>query len=166
MNKITGVIASILNSHLRQLDPGRIDMENNNASGAVSFDVRSIHNHQNLRDDKKVNEFPSVSLALREIPGNDICVECGAPEPDWASLNLGILMCIECSGVHRNLGVHISKVHLLLKSLKHFSLPSCEFFSLLFLFLFSFDTSISSVQSLKNYVYCRYHYENYSRYVG
>ncbi|KAF5939522.1 hypothetical protein HYC85_023781 [Camellia sinensis] len=109
MNKITGVIASILNSHLRQLDPGRIDMENNNASGAVSFDVRSIHNHQNLRDDKKVNEFPSVSLALREIPGNDICVECGAPEPDWASLNLGILMCIECSGVHRNLGVHISK---------------------------------------------------------
>ncbi|XP_028096433.1 ADP-ribosylation factor GTPase-activating protein AGD4-like isoform X1 [Camellia sinensis] len=110
MNKITGVIASILNSHLRQLDPGRIDMENNNASGAVSFDVRSIHNHQNLRDDKKVNEFPSVSLALREIPGNDICVECGAPEPDWASLNLGILMCIECSGVHRNLGVHISKV--------------------------------------------------------
>lgn len=110
MNKITGVIASILNSHLRQLDPGRIDMENNNASGAVSFDVRSIHNHQNLRDDKKVNELPCVSLALREIPGNDICVECGAPEPDWASLNLGILMCIECSGVHRNLGVHISKV--------------------------------------------------------
>ncbi|KAL7163034.1 hypothetical protein ACSBR2_039185 [Camellia fascicularis] len=110
MNKITGVIASILNSHLRQLDPGRIDMENNNASGAVSFDVRSIHNHQNLRDDNKVNELPCVSLALREIPGNDICVECGAPEPDWASLNLGILMCIECSGVHRNLGVHISKV--------------------------------------------------------
>lgn len=30
--------------------------------------------------------------------------------PEWASLNLGILMCIECSGVHRNLGSHISKV--------------------------------------------------------
>ena len=47
-----------------------------------------------------------MSGFLREIPGNDICAECGAPEPDWESLDLGILMCIECSGVHRNLGVH------------------------------------------------------------
>lgn len=31
-------------------------------------------------------------------------------DPEWASLNLGVLMCIECSGVHRNLGSHISKV--------------------------------------------------------
>lgn len=31
-------------------------------------------------------------------------------DPDWASINLGILVCLECSGVHRNLGTHISKV--------------------------------------------------------
>ena len=52
----------------------------------------------------------SVPEILRGIPGNDVCAECGASEPDWASLNLGVLLCIECSGVHRNLGVHISKV--------------------------------------------------------
>lgn len=51
----------------------------------------------------------SVSTILRKIPGNDLCAECTTPNPDWASLNLGILLCIGCSGVHRNLGVHISK---------------------------------------------------------
>ncbi|EDO42956.1 predicted protein [Nematostella vectensis] len=48
--------------------------------------------------------------AIRAIPGNNICVDCGAPNPDWASLNLGALMCIECSGVHRNIGTHVSRV--------------------------------------------------------
>jgi Arf-GAP/GTPase/ANK repeat/PH domain-containing protein 1/3 len=32
------------------------------------------------------------------------------PDPDWASINLGVLICIECSGVHRQLGSHISRV--------------------------------------------------------
>ena len=31
-------------------------------------------------------------------------------DPDLASLNLGALMCIECSGIHRNLGTHLSRV--------------------------------------------------------
>uniref|UniRef100_A0A0N5ANW4 PH domain-containing protein n=1 Tax=Syphacia muris TaxID=451379 RepID=A0A0N5ANW4_9BILA len=48
--------------------------------------------------------------ALRELPGNDECADCGEPKPDWASLNLGTLICIECSGIHRNLGSHISRV--------------------------------------------------------
>ncbi|GFZ15870.1 ARF-GAP domain 2 [Actinidia rufa] len=111
MNKITGVIASLLNSHLRQLHPGRTGMETNNARGGISFDVRSLDSHENIPDDLKVNEVACVSSILREIPGNDLCAECDSPEPDWASLNLGILMCIECSSAHRNLGVHISKVH-------------------------------------------------------
>lgn len=42
------------------------------------------------------------------------CVDCGSAHPEWASLNLGAVMCLECSGVHRSLGVHISKVRSLI----------------------------------------------------
>ncbi|XP_041496530.1 arf-GAP with GTPase, ANK repeat and PH domain-containing protein 3 isoform X1 [Microtus oregoni] len=48
--------------------------------------------------------------AVRTVRGNSFCIDCEAPNPDWASLNLGALMCIECSGIHRHLGAHLSRV--------------------------------------------------------
>ncbi|XP_064289560.1 arf-GAP with GTPase, ANK repeat and PH domain-containing protein 1 isoform X2 [Passer domesticus] len=48
--------------------------------------------------------------SIRNIRGNAHCVDCEAQNPDWASLNLGALICIECSGIHRNLGTHLSRV--------------------------------------------------------
>uniref|UniRef100_A0A7N8YDT0 Arf-GAP with coiled-coil, ANK repeat and PH domain-containing protein n=1 Tax=Mastacembelus armatus TaxID=205130 RepID=A0A7N8YDT0_9TELE len=47
---------------------------------------------------------------VQAIPGNQQCCDCGEPGPDWASINLGITLCIVCSGIHRSLGVHFSKV--------------------------------------------------------
>uniref|UniRef100_A0A1A8F8P4 ArfGAP with SH3 domain, ankyrin repeat and PH domain 1b n=1 Tax=Nothobranchius korthausae TaxID=1143690 RepID=A0A1A8F8P4_9TELE len=44
------------------------------------------------------------------MPGNEVCCDCGAAEPKWLSTNLGILTCIECSGIHREMGVHISRI--------------------------------------------------------
>ncbi|TRY87740.1 hypothetical protein DNTS_010061 [Danionella cerebrum] len=48
--------------------------------------------------------------SIRNVRGNSFCADCDAPNPDWASLNLGALICIECSGVHRKLGTHLSRV--------------------------------------------------------
>ncbi|XP_077662730.1 LOW QUALITY PROTEIN: arf-GAP with coiled-coil, ANK repeat and PH domain-containing protein 1-like [Eretmochelys imbricata] len=42
--------------------------------------------------------------------GNAQCCDCRSPRTEWASINLGITLCIECSGIHRSLGVHFSKV--------------------------------------------------------
>uniref|UniRef100_T1J098 Arf-GAP domain-containing protein n=1 Tax=Strigamia maritima TaxID=126957 RepID=T1J098_STRMM len=50
-----------------------------------------------------------LSHLLRD-DDNKYCVDCDAKGPRWASWNLGVFLCIRCAGIHRNLGVHISKV--------------------------------------------------------
>ncbi|XP_017342406.1 arf-GAP with GTPase, ANK repeat and PH domain-containing protein 2 isoform X2 [Ictalurus punctatus] len=60
---------------------------------------------------RRSSQSEAVALqAIRNAKGNDLCVDCDAPHPTWASLNLGALICIECSGIHRNLGTHLSRV--------------------------------------------------------
>ncbi|XP_029192414.2 arf-GAP with GTPase, ANK repeat and PH domain-containing protein 1-like isoform X2 [Acropora millepora] len=75
-------------SCLQSNESGREKVRGNSSSSSNGFDLQ----------------------AIRSTDGNDVCVDCGAPNPDWASLNLGALMCIECSGMHRNLGSHVSRV--------------------------------------------------------
>ncbi|XP_045150978.1 arf-GAP with GTPase, ANK repeat and PH domain-containing protein 1 isoform X5 [Echinops telfairi] len=70
---------------------------------------------QSCESSKNKSRLTSQSEALalqsiRNVRGNAHCVDCETQNPNWASLNLGALMCIECSGIHRNLGTHLSRV--------------------------------------------------------
>ncbi|XP_066481141.1 arf-GAP with SH3 domain, ANK repeat and PH domain-containing protein 1-like isoform X2 [Tiliqua scincoides] len=47
---------------------------------------------------------------IKRMPGNTTCCDCSASDPAWLSINLGILICIECSGIHREMGVHHSRI--------------------------------------------------------
>ncbi|XP_035517671.1 arf-GAP with SH3 domain, ANK repeat and PH domain-containing protein 2 [Morone saxatilis] len=52
----------------------------------------------------------AITDDIKRMPGNNNCCDCGAPDPGWLSTNLGILTCIECSGIHREMGVHVSRI--------------------------------------------------------
>jgi len=47
---------------------------------------------------------------LLKKPENKFCADCSSPNPNWASTNLGIFLCIKCSSFHRQLGTHITKI--------------------------------------------------------
>jgi hypothetical protein len=47
---------------------------------------------------------------LRAVPGNRVCADCSAPEPQWVSTTLGAVVCVRCAGVHRQLGGSVSRV--------------------------------------------------------
>uniref|UniRef100_A0A8C2H8D4 Arf-GAP with GTPase, ANK repeat and PH domain-containing protein 1-like n=1 Tax=Cyprinus carpio TaxID=7962 RepID=A0A8C2H8D4_CYPCA len=73
--------------------------------------LQSCESRNKVKRARRNSQSEAVALqAIRNAKGNDLCVDCGAPNPTWASLNLGALICIECSGIHRNLGTHLSRV--------------------------------------------------------
>lgn len=59
---------------------------------------------------KDIDRYQSVLNSLLALEENKFCADCESKGPRWASWNLGVFVCIRCAGIHRNLGVHISKV--------------------------------------------------------
>lgn len=75
------------------------------AEAALPHQQHVRHGHRPYRS------FPPACLALlRRMDGNHRCIDCGCSDPQWAAVSYGALLCLQCSGHHRSLGVHVSLV--------------------------------------------------------
>lgn len=64
--------------------------------------------------------------------GNQYCADCGSTSKvEWVSLNLGIILCIECGGIHRSLGTHVSKIRSLTLDVHSFTVDIVELLMLI-----------------------------------
>lgn len=63
-----------------------------------------------VTDEQQGEHKRTLKQLLVEYPENKLCADCHGRQPTWASVNLGVFVCLTCSGIHRSLGVHISQV--------------------------------------------------------
>jgi len=63
-----------------------------------------------LVDTAEQKKYKAALAELVKIGDNRECAECSSKHPRWTSINLGVYVCIRCSGIHRNIGVHVTKV--------------------------------------------------------
>ncbi|KAL7818161.1 hypothetical protein V8C44DRAFT_320353 [Trichoderma aethiopicum] len=119
---LTGKVQSIHGSH---------HGHHSNSNSAIPFRRTTVGARPSpvRTPSSSYDEHPDKLLqTLREHDqGNCYCADCGSDiKVEWVSINLGIILCIECGGIHRSLGTHVSKIRSLTLDIKSFTVDIVE----------------------------------------
>ncbi|RFU26729.1 hypothetical protein B7463_g9616, partial [Scytalidium lignicola] len=121
---LTGKSSSLNHGHQQSVNA--INSSANSVFRRTTVGARPAYNRSGSGN---FDETPDKLLQLlREADqGNCWCADCGSgTKVEWVSINLGIILCIECSGIHRSLGTHISKVRSLTLDINSFTTDIVE----------------------------------------
>jgi hypothetical protein len=80
-------------------------------SHARTLSADSVTSTKGVGEDENARHMEALKKLLLRAE-NTVCADCGlkSPRPSWASVNLGVYLCLRCAGIHRSLGVHVSQV--------------------------------------------------------
>jgi len=76
------------------------DTENKDIKNKTITTCTTIGNENFGHQSQQKNKQALITLIIK----NNVCADCGAKDPSWISLNLGVIICINCSGAHRQFG--------------------------------------------------------------
>lgn len=94
------------------------DLDHSSTCFADSLQERAAMELEGMRDGKHSSRIsslhplpPACFRLLKSLSGNGRCMDCGARHPEWAAVSYGALVCLQCSGRHRGLGVQVRRNH-------------------------------------------------------
>lgn len=107
---ISALAAGIDAAHSDSRSPAKNSTRSSDSLNSNSSSSKSPSHKTSQSGSSEVRNSIRPTSELLALSNNFLCCDCGSPDPKWASINLGVTLCIECSGIHRSLGVHVSKV--------------------------------------------------------
>ncbi|KAL4230824.1 ADP-ribosylation factor GTPase-activating protein agd4 [Mactra antiquata] len=100
-------------SSVKEVDRTKLQLNTHYSTFLLHFESSSDASNWNMCIEDAITDAIGDNVILdqvKENPANAKCADCGASDAHWASMNLGIVLCLKCAGIHRSFDLHLSKV--------------------------------------------------------
>jgi hypothetical protein len=103
----SALTSSISGGSFTSFSSENLEKEDDDSDDEAKNGEATVEDDDDAAADVSAKDIEDV---VKASPLNNVCCDCGAKNPRWASINIGCFLCHQCAGLHRSLGTHISKV--------------------------------------------------------